>query len=105
MTMLSQIGCVQIQNPCPADLNGDGVVNSDDLFIVLSNYGNTCSAVVLIEEFTEMNVMKVYTKLPLGYYDLSGRWVSSDEGTLRSGIYILIEERDGSVVQSKIFIQ
>lgn len=105
MTMLSQIGCVQIQNPCPADLNGDGVVNSDDLFIVLSNYGNACSAVVLIEEFTEMNVMKVYTELPLGFYDLSGRWVSSDEGTLRSGIYILIEERDGSVVQSKIFIQ
>ena len=31
--------------------------------------------------------------------------MSNDEERLRGGIYILIEQKDGVIVQSKVFIQ
>ena len=112
MLVLAQIGCISFDVPCEGDLNGDGTTDINDLNEVLVNYGQTCSGLVLLQEFEEpvweanpTLTSKIYEDLPLGFYDLAGRWVSNDEERLRGGIYILIEQKDGVIVQSKVFIQ
>ena len=112
LIMLTQIGCVSLGTPCEGDLNGDGTTDISDLNEVLANYGASCSGLVLIEEFKEpvwqanpLTKAKIYEDLPVGFYDLAGRWVANDKERLRRGIYILIEQKDGVIVQSKVFIQ
>ena len=112
LIMLTQIGCVSLGTPCEGDLNGDGTTDISDLNEVLANYGASCSGLVLLEEFKEpvwqanpLTNTKIYEDLPVGFYDLAGRWVANDKERLRRGIYILIEQKDGVIVQSKVFIQ
>jgi hypothetical protein len=112
LIMLANIGCVSLGEPCEGDLNGDGTTDVNDLNEVLAHYGETCSGLVLIEE----NNPPVLGQKPslslaknsqnrMGFYDLSGRWIGNDRERLRQGIYILVELKDGDVVQSKVFIQ
>ena len=48
---------------------------------------------------------KFLDDLPVGFYDLAGRWVANETERMRRGMYILIEQKDGIIVQSKVFIQ
>jgi hypothetical protein len=112
LVMLTNIGCVSMGEPCEGDFNGDGTTDINDLNVVLSNYGETCSGLVLLDTFDEpiweketIVAPKSFDVLQLGFYDMTGRWIGNDKERLRKGIYILIEQRDGSVVQSKVFIQ
>ncbi len=112
LVMLSNMGCISVGTSCQGDLNGDGVTDINDFNEVLAHYGQTCSGLVLLEDSQKpvwdskpLASPKFLDDLPVGFYDLAGRWVANETERMRRGMYILIEQKDGIIVQSKVFIQ
>lgn len=53
---------------CPADFNGDGAVDVNDLLIFLTGYGMDCETSAI-----SLDLMEELGYIPIAYYDFSGR--------------------------------
>ena len=104
LVMLSIIN--QEVGPCtPGDFNFDGVINQDDLNILLDNYGTICTEGLI--ENKDLTVGKIGTNGIDSYmvFDLLGNRIN-DESRLAPGIYIIVEYySNGDIISKKIYLQ
>ena len=100
--MVGEWGC---EGDCETDPNNDGTVNVFDLLYVLTEIGTNCP----IEQDLSIGMLKQLTVASSGIiggatpriYDVSGRRVRGQIGSLATGVYIL---KWGNVTK-KVFVQ
>lgn len=111
LTLLSLIG---LEGEClEGDFNFDGIINFQDLSLLLNNYGYTCDGDIIINDnLIEGNNNELYTSIDVilyengnyitqsELYDLQGRKVN-DKGRLIDGIYIVKQYWDNGFITTK----
>ena len=98
--------CVADEYPCLGDANGDGQTDVNDVLVLLSNMGNICSSVIEVETSpSESTYKRSITRVKRGYYDLQGRYLGIHRGSLRSGVYLLVEGSNSDLMTKKVLIK
>lgn len=108
--------CVsEVENPCPADLDGDGTINMSDMMVLLGAFGTSCDGFAppsnkSIEDLIEKSNIKtiqfyndfVTLKESINYWIISsnGQIIKNDRSnqidlsTLSNGVYILVTDNE-----------
>ena len=106
LILLAGTGCIANEDPCLGDVNEDGQTDVNDLLILIANMGNTCPSVIEVEITPSKSTYKrSITSVKTGYYDLQGRYLGIHRGSLRSGVYLLVEGSNSDLITKKVLIR